>query len=350
MIIPEPSAAEALLGLKLKNGWEVVEKIGKAPHSTGSFFSVCYKVKKGSEVAFLKAFDFAKFFAISGSTNKVDVMTDMLVAYRYERDLSNHCKEQRVTKVSFVKDSGEEEVTGFTMATVPYLIFDLADGDVRLKLSISDKLDLSWKFTSLHDIAVGLQQLHNIEVTHQDLKPSNVLVFSKEFKLGDIGRSICNTIIGPYNKAMFSGDFTYAPPEILYQSIEKDWHKRVFATDCYLLGSMVMFYFAGISMSAMIRKNIDKKFSWEYWTGTYLEVMPYVLESFSKGLNELETAIPDTFLKKELRWIVECLCNPDIERRGHPKTIAQIGSNFNLERFISKFDILAKKAELSLHK
>src|SRR5690606_17542271 len=152
--------------------------------------------------------------------------------FKYERDLSKLCRDKHVTKVSFVRDSGEETVPGFSVAIVPYLIFDLADGDVRSKLDFSNKLDFAWKLRSLHDIAVGLKQLHNIEVSHQDLKPSNILVFKKECKLGDLGRSMCRSMDGPYNHVSFAGDFTYAPPEIMYGYYEADWHKRVFATDC----------------------------------------------------------------------------------------------------------------------
>ena len=168
-------------------------------------------------------------------------MNEMTNAFIYERDLSKHCKNKHVTKVSFVKESGQENITGFSIPVVPYLIFELAEGDIRKTLDFSNELDYAWRFSSLHDIAVGLMQLHKIEVSHQDLKPSNVLVFQAESKLGDLGRSICRDLDGPYSKRVFTGDFTYAPPEIWYRFYERDWTKRVFATDCYMLGSLVVF-------------------------------------------------------------------------------------------------------------
>lgn len=343
----ESNAADALLGRSLKSGWRVVAKIPKPKGSTGSFFSVCYKVERDGEIAFLKAFDFAKFLQISEpGRNVVDVMGDMITAFKYERDLSKLCRDKHVTKVSFVRDSGEETVPGFSVAIVPYLIFDLADGDVRSKLDFSNKLDFAWKLRSLHDIAVGLKQLHNIEVSHQDLKPSNILVFKKECKLGDLGRSMCRSMDGPYNHVSFAGDFTYAPPEIMYGYYEADWHKRVFATDCYLLGSMVVFYFSGISMSALLRKHIPDNFSWERWRGSLDEVAPYILDGFSKALVEFESNITHEYFRHELRWMVERLCFPFPERRGHPRNIDSVGSNYSMERFISKFDLLVRKAEL----
>ena len=85
---------------------------------------------------------------------------------------------------------------------------------------------------------------------------------------------MCRDIDGPYNKQIYTGDWTYAPPKLMYKYYEKDWIKRVFATDCYLLGSLVVFYFAGISMTALLRKHIPDNFSWEKWTGSYEELVP----------------------------------------------------------------------------
>lgn len=231
------NAAHNLMGCTLKTGWTVIEKITKTAGSTGSFFSVCYKVKKEEQICFLKAFDFARFLQISEPGSSImDVLSDMSTAYKYERDLSEHCKNGHVTKVSFVVDAGEEILPKFSISVVPYLIFDLAKGDVRDYIDFSNNLDLAWKLKSLHDIAVGLQQLHNVNVSHQDLKPSNILVFHKECKLGDLGRSICKDMDGPYNKMQYTGDWNYAPPEMMYNYWNSDWNERVFATDCYLLG------------------------------------------------------------------------------------------------------------------
>jgi serine/threonine protein kinase len=345
----ESNAAHNLLNRTLESGWKVIEKRDKTDNQTGSFFSVGYLVEKDNEICFMKAYDFAKFLSISTPGSKVvDVMGDMITAYKYERDLSEHCKNKHVTKVSFVKESGEEIVSGYSITIVPYLIFDLAEGDIREKLSFSVKLDYAWRLKSLHDVSVGLMQLHKIEVSHQDLKPSNILVFNTNSKIGDLGRSICRDIEGPYNKAAFTGDNTYAPPEIMYGYYERDWIKRVFATDCYLLGSLITFYFAGISMSALLRKHIPDSFSWERWSGGYHELTPYLEDAFSKALNEFETNIND--FKLELREIVEYLCNPFPDKRGHPKNILSSINNFNLERFVTMLDVLKRKAELRLKK
>jgi len=350
------NAAHSLEGHTLKSGWKVLRKQVRDVNQTGSNFSVGYIVERDGETCFLKAFDFSGFLSVAipkageEDIDPVDVINDMSNAYIYERDLSKHCQNKHVTKVSLVKEAGQEYVTGFPVPLVPYLIFDLAEGDVRKTLALSEKLDYAWRFKSLHDIAVGLKQLHTIEVSHQDLKPSNILVFNTESKLGDLGRSICRDIEGPYSKRVFTGDFTYAPPEIWYRYYERDWHKRVFATDCYMLGSMVVFYFAGISMSALLRKHIPENFSWERWTGSFEELIPYLENAFSKALDEFETNIQRDDIKQDLRQLVEYLCNPLPEKRGHPKSIAMIGNNYSMERFVTILDVLQKKAEIEIKK
>lgn len=348
------NAAHSLVGQTLKSGWFVKNKPERDVNQTGSNFSVGYIVEKNGETCFLKAFDFAGFLSLAipkegeEEIDPVDVINDMTTAYIYERDLSKHCENKHVTKVSFVKESGQEYMVGYSIPLVPYLIFELAEGDVRKTLDFSVALDYAWRFKSLHDIAVGLKQLHSIEVSHQDLKPSNILVFNTESKLGDLGRSICRNIDGPYSKRAFTGDRTYAPPEIWYRFYEKDWAKRVFATDCYMLGSIVVFYFAGISMSALLRKHIQDNYSWERWTGSFEELIPYLENAFSKALEEFESNISRDDLKKDLRQLVEYLCNPFPDKRGHPQSISKRGNNYGMERFVTILDVLKRKAEVRL--
>lgn len=342
------NAAHNLYNRKLSTGWFVKEKIEKKDNQTGSFFSVCYLVEKDGETCFLKAFDIMKFNSIMPGRSMMDVMNEMSTAYKYERDLSEYCKRKHVTKVSFVREAGEEFVPGFSFSIVPYLIFELAEGDVRTQLSFSGELDYAWRFKSLHEIAVGLKQLHAVEVSHQDLKPSNILIFESESKIGDLGRSMCKSMDGPYNKEIFTGDWSYAPPELLYGFYEKDWLKRVFATDCYLLGSLVVYYFAGISMSALLRQHLPHNFSWEKWKGTYDQLIPYLNDAFARALDEFESNINREDLKKELRKLVEYLCNPFPEKRGHPTSIITRGNNYSMERFISTLDVLKRKAEIRI--
>ena len=56
-------------------------------------------------------------------------------------------------------------------STVQYIVFELADGDVRSVISAADDLDVAWAIRSLHHMAVGLAQLHRTGIAHQDVKP-----------------------------------------------------------------------------------------------------------------------------------------------------------------------------------
>jgi eukaryotic-like serine/threonine-protein kinase len=342
-------AAQNLLGIELEDGWKVIKKIDKVPGQTGSFFSVCYLIEKDGDTLFLKAFDFMKFQKIAESGKKaVDIMTDMLNAHRYERDISLLCKNRHLDKIVTVRHASEILVAGHAYPLVPYLIFDLADGDVRKIITFADKLDTTWKLKSLHDVAVGLKQLHSIDISHQDLKPSNVLLYSGESKLADIGRSQCKNMSSPYDGIAFTGDSNYAPPEILYGSFDSDWATRTYSADLYLLGSMIVFYFCGISMTALLRKNMHDSLSWDFWRGSYEEVKEYLLDGFQKSLAQFSESIKNDELRRELNQLVRQLCHPFPDKRGHPKDMTSDYAKFNLHRYISKLDMLKRKAEFKL--
>lgn len=345
--MPHTNAAENLEGLALDSGWTVGKRIPRPPGATGGFFSVCYTATKDGDECFLKAFNFAQFFNLAnvhGTTRPiVDVVGDMVVAYQYERDLSALCKDHHVTKVAFVRDAGEQIVPGFSITLVPYLIFDVADGgDIRTHLSFSANLEAGWKLRSLHSVAVGLRQLHGIDVSHQDLKPSNILLFADESKIGDLGRSTCLAIPSPLRDRPFAGDHTYAPPEVLYGVYEPEWRKRSFASDTYLLGSLIIFYFSGLTMTALLRKHLPDAVSWERHRGSYADVESYVLSAYAGALDEFESSIHDKSLGTELRKLVTHLCYPSPAKRAYgPPSV--VGTANDLERVVSRLDYLSKR-------
>jgi serine/threonine protein kinase len=62
-------------------------------------------------------------------------------------------------------------------SSAQYLIFELADGDIRKTMDAAQQFDLAWALRTFHHITTGLMQLHKAGTAHQDLKPSNVLTF-----------------------------------------------------------------------------------------------------------------------------------------------------------------------------
>ena len=344
-------AAQELEGKVLKTGWFVTKRIVRKKTDTGGCFSVCYEAEKDGRRCFLKAIDFSKYLSCKqDGVSVIDLLNQMTSDFRYERDLSRFCQERKVTKVAFVIESGEEEVEGYTYGIVPYLIFEMADGDVRSMLAYADKLDFAWKMKSLHDIAHGLNQLHNVGVSHQDLKPSNILLFKKDSKIGDLGRALCPSINKDLLSVEFHGDYNYAPPEILYNFILPDWDKRTYLADCYMLGSMATFYLVGASMNAILFSHLPKDLHPLRIIASYATVKDYLTNAFELSLDQISQTIPYDSIRERLINVIKYLCSPDPERRGHPKTIASRDSNYNLERFVSEFDYLHRVAQYELLK
>lgn len=315
----QDNAANALVGKVLKNKWKVLRKLEPKEGSTGGFFSVCYIVTDGVQEAFLKALNFQAFFQMFPGRGIIEIMQEQTSAYKFERDLLTRCKNNGLSKVSMVLDEGEEILSDFVIPNVPYLIFEMAEGDVRSHMNFSKDVEIAWKLKSLHNVAVGLKQLHSIEIGHQDLKPSNVLLYDNSLtsKIGDLGRSLCSSIQAPHDDGFnFTGDLNYSPPEFLYRYVDPDWNFRVRATDTYLFGSLIVFYFMGANMTALIGKHLDPQFHWTVWRGTFEDVKAYLIDAFHKGLKEFRNRISDEQLGSELESVVEYCCYPDPVKRG----------------------------------
>lgn len=348
----QDNAAYSLTGITLKNGWKVVKRIDPKPGATGGFFSVCYIVTNGEKDAFLKALNFQAFFGLFRGRSVVEILNEQTNAFTYEKNLLLRCKENKLSKVSTIIDEGEEFIEGYTISNVPYLIFEMADGDVRTHLNFSKDVETIWKIKSLHNVAVGLKQLHGVDIGHQDLKPSNVLLYENGLtsKIGDLGRSLCADINAPHeNGGDFPGDFTYAPPEFLYRYIEPEWNKRIRATDMYLFGSLIVFYFTGANMTALIGKNIDPQFRWGKWAGDFNDVKDYLVDGFYKAIKEFKSSMSDSLIADELADIIEMCCFPYPEKRGHPTSLKQKFNQFGMERIVSKMDILFRKVNFSFN-
>lgn len=343
------SAAESLEGIELENEWKVQGKISRSEKATGGYFSVCYEVEKDGEVAFLKALDFVAFFKMGPQKNVVDIIQEMTETFQYERDILTLCRENPAHNIIRLLDSGEVKVSGHAIEQVPYLIFEMAECDVREKLNFSKELDNAWKLRSLHNIAKGLRQLHTMQVSHQDLKPSNVLIYDNSVsKIGDLGRSVSRTILSPHSELSFPGDFKYAPPEVLYGYHIENWSKRVYSIDLYLLGSLITFYFTGTTMTAMLSTNLDGNFKWDKWSESFEKVRPFLIEAFNKSLDSIKENIENDKLSEEVVKLVNQLCYPDPNFRGNPVDVNSSGKSYNLERFISRLDLLSKRVEYNL--
>jgi len=341
------SAVHALQGRTLKTGWKVMEKATSKPGSTGGNFSVCYIVKKENQVGFLKAINILAF--LREDVDLLDAMTAMLNTYNFEKEILTRCKNKKLSRVSKLLEASFENIPGFIVPNVYYMIFEKADGDVRNHINFSTLIDDAWKLRSLHNIATGIKQLHGIEISHQDIKPSNVFIYDKVVsKVGDLGRSLCETLSSPHSNMNFAGDPRYAPPEVFHKFVLTEWKDKVFAIDCYLLGSMATFYFTGQSMTALLSQKINPSIN--ILSLNFENALPYWVSAFDEALVVVTEHTKDIQDQSKLIEAIRMLCFPDPRKRGHFKNIRESGNNYQLQRFVEIFNLLARKAEYRITK
>ncbi len=347
-IVGRPAAH--LLGLELVDGWRVIACYTPPPGSTGGTFSIGYiaerSVDQKAEYAFVKALDFSRWSELG--IPQVDAINIMTGAYIFERDVVVECATRRMSNVVRGIGHGEIEVGNGPIKKVSYLIFERADDDVRTRLDAMAVFDVAWALRVLHHVANGLRQLHGAGIAHQDVKPSNVLMFPEASKLGDLGRAFHQGKVSPHSGLPIQGDSLYAPPECLYGFNEPDNVLRSREADAYHLGSMIMFMFAKVGATlAMLTNHLDPAFRPGVWAGTFDQVLPHVRAAFDEAILTLESLVPD-FLCTEVSVLVRQLCDPEPAVRGNPKVEARNPRRYSMEYYVSKLDNLARKAELEL--
>ena len=316
----------------------------KNPQSSGGNFSEGYIVESTSgQRAYLKALDLSQALepGIPDPIGMINVLTE---AFLFERNLLERCRSTRLDRVVTAIDSGT--IGASPNDLVFYLVFELADGDVREQMEVARRIDVAWSLRTLHQIAVALKQLHSQHIAHQDVKPSNVLLFGQRgCKVADLGRAVQRGSIPPHENYKVAGDKSYAPPELLFGHLLPDWTERRIGCDIYLLGSMVVSLFTGIGMSHLLIAHLQEEHKPTRWQGTYEEVLPFVVEAFGRAI-EMVAAHVDPRVSSQVCRIVRELCDPDPARRGHPVEYARRGNQYSLERYITNFDLLARRAEL----
>jgi eukaryotic-like serine/threonine-protein kinase len=340
------SAAERLQGLVLDDKWTVQQRIESQP-SSGGFFSVPYLVQdEAGKQYFLKAFDFSTAFR--PGSDVVRVLQMMTAAYEHERDILDYCKARRLSGVVVAVSHGYVQVPGTTPmeGTVYYLVFELATTDVRRQVDAKSRLDSLWCLKILDDVTLGLWQLHRESIAHQDTKPSNVLVYPDDrCRVGDFGRSSRRGKPIWTDDLPIAGDKTYAPPELLYSYVHPDFIARRVGCDLYLLGNLAAFLFSGVNMTAGLLSRLDQQFHPTKWGGTYEQVLPYVQKAFELTVQAVAPQVDD-LVREEIVTIIRELCEPDLSRRGHPRGIGKF-DQYSLERYKSRFDLLAKQKAIA---
>lgn len=345
--------AEQLEKTILDDGWVVISKLPRRVGSTGAQFSVGYMVESSEtgQRAFLKALDLRQLMDPT-SGDVIDQLKNAVSIFAFERDICHKCF--GMDRVVSIIGSGQVLVNSSDSASlVPYLIFEAANGgNVRSYISDGD-LSVAWALRSLHHVATGIAQLHRADIAHQDLKPSNVLVFDADrphqvSKVADMGRAAVRSHVGPYDDLATPGSKLYAPPELLYGQRASEFSDRL-ACDVYLVGSLLCFYFANASMNSLLLRHLTLPFRPQdfggTWEGDYRDVLPQLQLAFAAALEDFGEACP-TALRADLTALVSQLCDPDpARRRASGRRGVKGGQRYSLEYLISRLDNLARRIE-----
>ena len=322
---------------KVVGKWFVKEKRIKDAIDNSGAFSSGYTVENDAgDLAFMKSFNYVYAFKIAGGS--ADALKFMLDNYTYERDLLEFCSEHKMRRIVTAIDSGEYMEPG-ELIPVPYLVFELAQGNLP-KYQEMKHPDLFWKLKAFHGALVGLSQLHKAKIAHQDIKPSNILIFGNEVsKIADLG---CATQIG--NESEWNGgDQRYLPVELHYRYISPDWETRRFGADFFMIGGLLTYLLVGLNFLAIMMGKVPHDLQPFKFGGSFEQAKSYLLKAYYEAIEEIEEIIHPG-IKDEVVEILKEMVNPIPENRGNSQSLTIVKHRqFSLEKYISIVDRISKK-------
>ena len=331
--------AERLQGVTLADGWIVTERRMRDPGGTGQSRSACYRAKKDNAIAFVKAFDFRG----EEKSRTVDQLNNMTAEFINERRVHEICRDNNFTRVTTIIASGAVEVDG---QIVHYIICEHAERSLRELHPPGDPgTPPHERLLALRQVASALEQLHSGSIAHQDVKPSNAVRQDGVFKITDLGSSSCKHLpAAPHDHERFAGQPAYAPYELLY-SEGGSWEQRRFGCDVFLLGNMAFNSFVGVSITSIVIGALPEELRpSQGYDVRFSEVLPDLIENHRALIPAfIEVRVPAA-IAGEFLELINTMCHPDPQRRGHPKNILGSGSRYGLQRYTRKFDQLAAMA------
>jgi serine/threonine protein kinase len=341
-----PQRMPSLTGQALNGRWLVGNEDIKAVGETGRNFCVCYTVTDRLEPNaryFLKAIDFYRQF--QNSTNIVTDLQPHVNSFAFEQYVLEACR--GLDRVVTAIDSGQFRFPG-EIIPIPFLIFELGEGDLRRHLARNAAASFAWRLRAFHHIATGVRQIHGKRISHNDVKPSNLVVFKGEIsKVADLGRAVHRDVPGPFDEALFPGDPAYAPPEVRYKSIPLDFERRRFGADIYMLGAVAIFLFTQVHLGPLVESRLGEEYRPGVWRGSYVDVIDAYRNAYYQALDEdVRQSLPEGTVATELLHILKWLCEPDPMKRGYAKLGKVEPSEHSLDRLIARLDYLAGEAVL----
>lgn len=335
--------------MTLPNGWRIEGIIERAANATGGHFSICYRATNlnvpqdhPQRTGVLKAFDYSSAEPTSDPLRAIQIMA---AEFNFERDLVKLCESRRMRNVVTGLADGNITLAGYLppLNQVPYLILEAANGDIRSTIQMAANLDLAWTFHTLHNVSNGLHALHQAGIIHQDVKPSNILDFGDNRKVGDLGRAHRVGVSVPHDELLVPGDYHYAPPEQLYDWKSEDRNVQRLAGDLYQLGNLMCFMLLGASSTTLLLSRLDSSHRPAVYGGGYLDVLPELRRSFGYILGQIDQLMPNSIRESAVSVFRE-LSDPDVRLRGSPKAMRLSTDRLSMQRYVSRFDNLARRS------
>jgi len=232
---------------------------------------------------------------------------------------------------------------------IPYMVFEFADDMAKNLLSdVTKEASTASSLMCLHESFVAVKQLHNHGIAHQDIKPSNLLLIDNRTKIGDLGRSSQKGKEAVHDNYCVAGAVPYSPPELIYSQVSPNWETRRVACDMYMLGGMIVFYYTGEPLTAIILNKLEPELHPAKVRCDFEQVLPSLYSTMNNIYADIESKISHEY-REELMSIIKQLTDPDPMKRGFPKYIGQ-ENQYNLDPYISKLGMISRKAKYVLDK
>lgn len=350
---PTMTPKHQLLNVMLASGWTLVEQLKMVPGLSGGNFGVGYRATKGDRTAFVKAVDLVAAMMAPDSMGK---MHELLNESQFEKEVLEYCTTKGMSKViQFIGHEYYSLNPSDPLANVSCLIMEAGEKDLRRLLHMDGLSTCAWNMQIMRDVSQALAQLHKGNISHGDIKPSNIIatnLATKEMKVGDLGRVVRNDKSGPFDSMRWTGDSNYRPPEGWYGNIPgalpTGWNNTREATDAYMLGSLLIFLFTGLSLQTLVCNELPSGFKPGEWGGIYDDnLIAVLMDAQSKVLNKHLTPKLDSDMKDAVMAITRDLTHPDPTKRGDKRARAHIHKQVGLDRIYQKFEELAARCAVA---
>lgn len=110
---------------------------------------------------------------------------------------------------------------------------------------------------------------------------------------------------------------------------------------------MIASIFTTIAMTPLMTMGMQSAHHWMRWRGSWEDALVFLRPAFSEAVDYVGNEIP-AYYRDPLCPALAQLCDPDPSTRGDPKERRLGGNTFQLHRYVSLFNRLARRAEYEM--